>query len=54
MANGIKGVVMALAMATLLSGCETMGSAWDWTKGAASSTAEFVSSPFTDDEAEDM
>ena len=50
MANRIKGVVLALGMVAFLGACETMGDAWDWTTDAASATADFVTSPFTDDE----
>ena len=54
MANRIKGVVLALGMAAFLSACDTVGDAasatWDWTTHAASATADFVTSPFSDDE----
>ena len=55
MANRILGIAMALGMAASLSACDTAvgdaaSSSWDWTKGAASATADFVTSPFQDDE----
>ena len=54
MAKRIKGVVLALGMASFLSACDTVGDAasatWDWTTDAASPTADFVTSPFSDDD----
>lgn len=54
MANRIKGVVLALSMAALLGACDTVGDAadatWEWTTDAASATADFVTSPFSDDD----
>ena len=54
MAKRILGIALAFGMAASLSACDTVGdaasSSWDWTKGAASATADFVTSPFQDDE----
>lgn len=54
MANRITGVALALSMAAMLGACDTVGDAagatWDWTTDAASATADFVTSPFTDED----
>ena len=55
MSKRILGVFMALGMAAGLSACDTMvgrgaDSAWNWTTDAASATADFVTSPFSDDD----
>ena len=54
MANRILGALLALGMAGTLSACESVGNAadstWEWTKGAGSATADFVTSPFKDDD----
>ncbi len=54
MANRIKGVVLALSMAAFLGACDSVGEAadgaWEWTTDAASATADFVTSPFSDDD----